>query len=536
MKILVGAIPGPNGPGLVNYWPVGPLEEPHVVINAKSADTPADMPIIYQSSSPTYAPRGAGKLLCTRNAVTNSNSSSTDAANISQRPITANVVVLKRLLAVSLLALVAGTWKLWTPQTVFPQIPLLRFACNLPGWCDWVCLSALIIASFMLLVFAKNRRVSRVATGVISVSLAGFFVLNQHRLQPWAWQFFLLSILLTLADDTTVRKAWIWLAISIYFWSAISKMDYSFFNGLGPALLGGLKQAAGLQGGENPWTRTFDVCGAMLFVAGEFGVAVLLMYSRTRWLGLWGAIGMHLTLLAALGPFGLNHSPGVLLWNLYFIAQDWFLFRPVGKNNSIDAETRSPSTISRLMFLCWPAGRANRVATIVILAAIGWPSLESIGRCDHWLAWSVYSARPHQAILRSALPFDCKPLQIPYYEETVWDLYAPDEPNASIHHTSRILNIFQWSRDQLSVPVYPQARFYVGIARALASEHQLQGELELIPVAARWNGERPEGVGLHTQVDPSLPDELEKFSETYFWNTRPRRMPRANAFLKLERM
>ena len=43
MKILVGAIPGPNGPGWVNYWPVGPLEEYHVGINLKSADAPADM-------------------------------------------------------------------------------------------------------------------------------------------------------------------------------------------------------------------------------------------------------------------------------------------------------------------------------------------------------------------------------------------------------------------------------------------------------------------------------------------------------------
>ena len=61
MKILVRSIPGPNGPGWVNYWPFGPPEEHHVGSNAKSADTPADTPKI-QSSSPTFAPRGAGKL------------------------------------------------------------------------------------------------------------------------------------------------------------------------------------------------------------------------------------------------------------------------------------------------------------------------------------------------------------------------------------------------------------------------------------------------------------------------------------------
>ena len=457
------------------------------------------------------------------NPTSSLSTASGDAAAILHGQIATNVVVLKRLLALFVLVLVAGTWKLWTPQTVFPQIPLLRLACDLPGWCDWVCLTALIIASVLLLVFAKNHRISRVATGVMSVSLAGFFVLNQHRLQPWAWQFFLLSILLTLADDATVRRAWIWLAISIYFWSAISKMDYSFFHELGPVLLGGLKQAAGLQGGENAWTKTFDVFGSLFFVAGEFGVAVLLMSSRTRWLGLWGAIGMHLTLLAALGPLGLNHSPGVLLWNVYFIVQDWFLFRTTGKRNSLEENSRQPGLIPGLNRLFWPGGWGNRLATIVILAAIGWPSLESAGRCDHWLAWSVYSTRTHQATLRSASQVDVESLQIPYYDELVHDFYDSDDPSFSIH-SSRILDIFQWSRDQLSVPVYPEVRFYVGVARTLATEHQFPCHLNLIPPASRWDGGRLVGVGVNLQIDPSKPEELEKLSELFFWNTEPRRI------------
>ena len=51
---------------------------------------------------------------------------------------------LSRLLAVSLLALVAATWKLWTPQDVFPQVPLIRAACDWPGGFDWVCLAVLV--------------------------------------------------------------------------------------------------------------------------------------------------------------------------------------------------------------------------------------------------------------------------------------------------------------------------------------------------------------------------------------------------------
>ena len=51
---------------------------------------------------------------------------------------------LQRWTAVGSIALVAATWRLWVPQTVFPQIPLFSILCSAPAWCDWICLACLL--------------------------------------------------------------------------------------------------------------------------------------------------------------------------------------------------------------------------------------------------------------------------------------------------------------------------------------------------------------------------------------------------------
>ena len=359
----------------------------------------------------------------------------------------ASVTGLTRLLAVGQLALVAATWKLWTPQSVFPQVPLIRAACDWPGWFDWVCLAVLVGSSVVMLVVARRGRAGRMASSALAVSLAGFFVLDQHRLQPWAWQFFLIAILLSLADDATVRRGWMGLVISIYFWSAVSKFDYTFFHDQGPALLGGLKQAMGLRGIPNRWTQMSDIAGSVGLALGEMAVAVMLAWPRTRWLGLWTATIMHVALLAALGPLGLNHSLGVLLWTVFFIVQDWLLFREAGT-------LRSPNTDSELVYFgrwlrslaSWPSSRPNRLALGVIFAAMIWPVVEPFGYCDHWLAWAVYSARGEG----TAVFID--------YSETEQLVYLHRPPMWISTGSSDIeLDLPSWSLRNLAVPIYPQA-------------------------------------------------------------------------------
>ncbi len=428
---------------------------------------------------------------------------------------------LTRLLAIGQLVLLAATWKLWTPQTDFPQIPLIRAACDWPGWVDWVCLGILIASSIVLLIVARRGCISRAASAGIAISLAVFFVLDQHRLQPWAWQFFLLAILRSLADDTTARRGWMWLAISIYFWSGVSKLDYTFCHEQGPALLGGLKQAMGMRGMPNRWTETIDIVGSFCFALGELGVAVLLAWPRTRWLGLWTATIMHATLLVALGPQGLNHSHGVLLWNVFFIAQDWMLFRTFRITPTPGATSATGTRWQRLRSrMEWPRHFRVRAALVTIIAAMLWPLLEPVGLCDHWLAWAVYSARPGQVEVVAHLDMDIKKLPMQTQEiwaEFAWPLGYALHP--VVYHT---LNVSQWSLDKLAVPNYPQSRFQVGVAMFLVDHFDFQGTVVLWKPRNRWTGKPVSNTAVF--VGRGTIGELETLADSFFWNVRPRKM------------
>lgn len=52
--------------------------------------------------------------------------------------------LLRRWWAVGGLALFGATWKLWTPQTEFPQIPLFGWGGSLPPFVDWLAFGLLL--------------------------------------------------------------------------------------------------------------------------------------------------------------------------------------------------------------------------------------------------------------------------------------------------------------------------------------------------------------------------------------------------------
>jgi hypothetical protein len=408
---------------------------------------------------------------------------------------------LARLLAIGVLALVGVTWKLWTPQTVFPQVPLVRFACNCPGWCDWIFLALLIASATTLLLVGRSGLPSRVASAGIAISLSGFFILDQHRLQPWAWQFCLLSALLSLADDTTVRRGWIWLTVSIYFWSAVSKFDYNFFHDQGPILVEGIKHALGIRQTLNRWTESFDVWSAFILALGELFVAILLSLRRTRRFGVWLAVLMHGTLLIALGPLGLKHSWGVLIWNLFFAGQTWLLFRVVStKRRDDNAGSRAPQRLGLI------SRSRNSVASGLILGAVLWPILEPFDGCDHWLAWAVYSARAGQ--LEILITSDEPPLSGPVDYDQV--LRTIDGVSGVYYRP----NVAGWSLRDLGVPIYPQLRFQVAVGKDLKRRFQLEAMQVVCWRRNRWNGK-----AIDERVVDLSPGDTTGSS---IWNTQPR--------------
>jgi hypothetical protein len=209
---------------------------------------------------------------------------------------------------------------------------------------------------------------------------------------------------------------------------------------------------------------------------------------------------MHVILLLTLGPWGLGHKPGVLIWNLYFIAQNVLLFR----RTSAAEPTAQVGGVAQYR---------SFAATIVVALAAIMPLLDSTGWWDHWPSWAVYSSRPATVtmLVREARLDDLPP--------TLRTCVGPPEPLTEWHPVS----IDAWSFELLQCPVYPQERYRLAVIAAIAGEAGLGDDVRVRVESSpeRWTGVR-------TTLELTGLAEIHSRSSAFRLNTRPRRADRAS--------
>lgn len=428
------------------------------------------------------------------------------------------LVWLTRLLGVGVLALVAVTWKLWTPQEVFPRVPLFRWAP--PDWWDWASLALIVAGGVGLLI--RPRRYVRSLAATLALGLAIAFVCDQHRLQPWAWQLFILALLIALADDALLWSGWQWLTISIYFYSALSKFDRQFLDSIGHAFastaFGGL--FAWDTSGYPPGPSQFYGMNYALmwaFPVGELAVAMLLAIPVSRKWGMWAAIGMHGLLLQILGPFGLNHSAGVLIWNVFFIVQAAVLFMP--GQRSWAGHAPPASTAMQTVRFRWP----NRLAQFILAWVIIWPATYAFGLCDPWLAWAVYV---------EPLPSSWIDIREMWFGRTEGGGRSAELLAASIivlpEDDTDPFPIGRWSLRALRAPSYPHLRTSIAVALALAERFDNHDVSVRISSRPRWVRSRETQ---HQELHGA--HEIHAYARRFWFNAYPTSMYRRAAREKL---
>jgi hypothetical protein len=360
------------------------------------------------------------------------------------------------------------TWRLWTPQTVFPQIPFASALTGVPGYFDWFAITV-VVGSLLVAGISTQETVWRRGMIAFAVATTLLVLLNQHRFQPWTYQFILFATVMANCRERAANRLMRWLVVSIYVYSAISKFDYQFLHSLGPQFLSTLTGFVGVTSVD--WPVNLQAWLASLFPLGELLVGVGLLVPQTRRIAVVAAIGLHLLLLLILGPWGLAHQPGVLVWNLYFIAQAWMLFA----ERKVDEESASSGAGLRA---------TEMLCLTLIVGVLAFPASESLGYCDHWPAWELYSPRSSRvqvAIHDSAverLPREIQQQLSPDNGESDW----------------RQLHIDRWSLESLSVPIYPEDRFQFAVALAMTEHFELGLAIHVTRQSAsdRWTGERNE--------------------------------------------
>ena len=389
---------------------------------------------------------------------------------------------LRRWWSVAGLALFAATWKLWTPQTEYPQVPLFGWAGSLPSFIDWLAFGVLL-GSLAFAAWKPELRQTWIAFGV---SLGMLFVLDQHRLQPWAWQLLLMAIWWSSESTRQLgRGPLVALTVSIYFWSAVSKLDADFFASHGQTLVEALLGAIRID--ATAWPERVKWWLATMLPLGELLVAAGLCWPRTRRAALIAATGLHAGLLLALGPLGLQHRPGVLLWNIAFIGHDWLLF---GRQFSGGFRREAHD-------ICRAARQSSSLTLRVTLLtlACAWPVTERWGICDRWLAWSVYVARSER-------------VSVTLTDEGMRRLL----PSARQCVTDGELRLDQWSLAALDVPIYPQLRFQIGVVEWL---RQRCGDDNLVEVIVQHSS----GGG---KVERITAEQFDERRRAFWINAQPR--------------
>ncbi len=365
----------------------------------------------------------------------------------------------KTLLAAELI-LLAVTWKLWTPQTAFPQVPLIGWTRDIPVSLEW-CGGLLLVGALAVGLLAESERASRWAMALAAVAMLGLIAVDQLRLQAWAWQFLLLALAWTALPS---REAWGWLrllAISLYVFSALSKLNPEFLATLGPRFVEQGLQFVGLSMAS--WSDGLRTAVVLALPLGELLVGVGLVWPAARRWAVLAAVLMHALLIAVLSPWGMKHSAGVLVWNLFFIAQVILLFGGRAEQGSTAQVDQDPVSGERTTL----RARGTRgFARVLLGLAVVLPIVEPWGWWDAWPSWGLYSARNERT-------------EVYLSAENVSRLKGPvrrfvDE--AADEAGERRLRLDAWCLDALGVPITPQHRQQLGVVRGLADRFLLSPE------------------------------------------------------------
>jgi hypothetical protein len=390
---------------------------------------------------------------------------SPEEENIGELANIGGLSLFQRLWAVGQLCLIATTYRLWWQSDEFPAVPMRE----LPGFVFFVDRLTVLLVVGSLAWIASSRRPRRSAFVLVAVGLAFLFIVNQHRMQPWAYQNALYSTAFACFTAQVAHRWIVAVAISVYLYSSLGKFDYQFLHTVGQDFV-----SIAMGPPSTPPSSPRLGLAAMLPVA-ELAIAIGLMFRRSRRVAGVTAILMHCSLLGALGPWMLGHSAGVVGWNVLLIVQSWFLFvAPVqpGVIAQQGIKDNEPSPIAR------------RVATAMLVVALLMPITERAGYWDHWLSWSLYS--PHTSRV-----------ELEVHETSLADLPTAAQPfvmNDDDNDGWQRVSLDQWSLERLGVPIYPQARFQLGLVLSLMGDERAASgiRIKLKSASNRLNGTRDE--------------------------------------------
>ena len=366
---------------------------------------------------------------------------------------------LQFLVALFALAQIGTSFKLWLPQSVFPQVPLIS-GFVWPNTVAWILMGLMVLGLLGQLMDSLRGDPSKRFSLLFLLAAGSLLLEDQHRWQPWMIQYIWISLLILIGPPRRTLTLVIILTTSLYVYSAISKANLMFLEQHGQVILSGLFRSLSLE--LNRFPETIQRVMIATFPMGECFIAVGLLIPRTRRLAACLAMLMHGLLILTFSSRGLNHEWSVMLWNSFFLLQAFWLWC-LPKQVVLKKNETSKSSQRRFDYALICVG----------LFLWSFPLLRLTGHLDQWLGWSLYSPRAVVVRVLLAKP----PTQISEdFPPFTSDPYRWIEGDAG----PLVFVSDRWSISQLHVPLNPEPRLEVAVAWALCEKYNCWSDLSVV--------------------------------------------------------
>ncbi len=330
--------------------------------------------------------------------------------------------------------------KLWYANRLFPLCPLIDGFPVFPKSIDTL-QPFLLIGGLIVGMFLRNRALF---IGLLLLLLI-LLLQDQMRWQPWVYLYFcmLLPFAILRKDTKHLLPFFQILLIGVYFWSGVHKIGPGFNEGTFDRMLEYLflmEDASARQ--------ELHFLGYLIPII-EILIAIGLLFRKTRFLAVFGAIATHLIILTYL--IIEDHNSVVYPWNIamiVFVIVSFYKSENVLKLSEIQDKT-SKALVG--------------LATVFYLVL---PAFNFVGWWDNYLSFKLYSGTNGQF---------CVGLDMRHYQKVDPSLHAyfwtVDEPNGNYW-----IYVSKWAFEELNVPFYPEMRVFKKVAKhfcegSIPSEH-----------------------------------------------------------------
>ena len=351
--------------------------------------------------------------------------------------------VATQVLAVSTLACLAFSWRLWTSTRLYPLVPFADLVPSFPPPLDAFVLAAL--AGLLVLIAARPLWRWPVA-GVVVVFMI-LFLQDQSRLWPSFYEFFLLFLILLAhrpaageQDTHRILAGMQFVIAAVYFWGGFHKLTVHFLREQFPWFVQPLVDF-----------MPFPIPGVAIVAAVvpvfEMAIGVGLLTRRFRGVALSAALAMHAVILVGIGPLRDNWNNSAWSWSLATAVLAWVLFANA-------PPFRVPAMLAPRPSRCLPQALLQAFL-VVVLGFL--PALNVVNCWDSALSFNVYTGNTSEAYV--------------VMKPSVGDrLPAAIIPHVSRHSEWAVLDLNAWSRQEFSAGCYPERRVFHRIFASLCEQ------------------------------------------------------------------